>query len=900
MRARRAGHTVLRALRLGAGMLAAATVWGAAPSHAEEATVPARLLYARPFRLAEAYRSRMRADTPSVTDGYLVVVEADPALTVPRQVLGPILFVGEWPVEVFNTGSGAGRVVAVVPELVDLAREPVFYAQPEALPEVLAPAAARASRRRALGAGAVPAAGEVAAALAAGGAALDVASRYELSLRAADLVEIFAPDERDVVSGLRAPLVAGRMPSWPWRVRRYEASDAAPRREEPAAAAAGVVRAELGGRPLRAYPFFEATLAVNQGDMLHLAADPGRFPQLVGETADLYVVAAKTTAEWNADPSLDDVSSGGAETVAFTAGTVQDNTFLVDSGTLSAAAGTGLGVGYDLVIDVDQDGQLSAGDLIDGYDDTAGIYAVHDTTQSGPLSVTEILYSGGSFLGQNTFYPTDIGALEELPLVVVSHGNGHNYQWYDHIGFHLASYGYIVMSHENNTQPGIESASTTTLTNTDYFLGNLDVIAGGVLEGHVDSSHIVWIGHSRGGEGIVRAYDRIFDGDWEPVEYTPSDLRLLSSIAPTVFLSFDDSNPHQVPYHAWVGAADADVHGCVDNPVALPYRLLDRARGLRQSIALYGVGHGDFHNGGGSSVASGPCLIGRPDTHVLMRGYLLPLVERYLRGNRPAVDFLWRQWEGFHPIGAPTSPCVVVNLFYAGDAQDSKFVIDDFESQPGTGTSSSGGSVSFTVSDLTEGMLDDGTSSFTHSEADAMNGMTVGTSSDETRGIVFTYDRGDTQTLEFEVPVGQRNLRAFSHLTFRAAQATRHPSTTASLGDTIFTVTLVDELSGQSSIGIGAYGGGVEEPYQRTGCGTGPGWNNEFESVRLPLTDFLNNGSGLDLSRVESVLFRFGPAWGSSEGRIGFDQLEVVGMGDAIFADGFESGDTSAWSTTVD
>ena len=45
-------------------------------------------------------------------------------------------------------------------------------------------------------------------------------------------------------------------------------------------------------------------------------------------------------------------------------------------------------------------------------------------------------------------------SMGQLPLVIISRGNGHNFQWYDHIGNHLASYGYVVMSHDNNTEPG--------------------------------------------------------------------------------------------------------------------------------------------------------------------------------------------------------------------------------------------------------------------------------------------------------------------------------------------------------------------------------------------------------------------------------------------------------------
>ena len=83
---------------------------------------------------------------------------------------------------------------------------------------------------------------------------------------------------------------------------------------------------------------------------------------------------------------------------------------------------------------------------------------------AGPYQVIEIQYTGGTFLGQDTYYPANIPSLVQLPLVVVSHGNGHLYTWYDHIGYHLASYGFIVMSHQNDTVPGSHTAAVTTLS----------------------------------------------------------------------------------------------------------------------------------------------------------------------------------------------------------------------------------------------------------------------------------------------------------------------------------------------------------------------------------------------------------------------------------------------------
>ena len=330
------------------------------------------------------------------------------------------------------------------------------------------------------------------------------------------------------------------------------------------------------------------------------------------------------------------------------------------------------------------------------------------------------------------------------------------------------------------------------------------------------------------------------------------------------------------------------------------FHLLDRAETTRQSISLHGVGHGDFHNGGGSSVATGPCLVGRTDTHTIMRGYLLPMLEFIVDGEPAGEDFLWRQWERFKPIGAPTSSCVVTDLYYR-ERRGQTYKLDDFQTEPGTGTSSSGGSVTFDVADLTEGRLDDANSVFTHNPADPMNGMSLASASDTSAGIVFSYDPISQESIEFAVPAGEGDFRNFDYLSIRAAQATRHPLTTSFLGDQTFSLGLKDGSGVTSLINIGAYGGGLEEPYQRTNCGSGTGWNNEFETIRIPVQAYRTDGSLIDLSDIASVVLFFGPSHGTAEGRLGLDEVELVAnvTNGAIFSDGFESGDTSAWSTTV-
>ncbi len=635
------------------------------------------------------------------------------------------------------------------------------------------------------------------------------------------------------------------------------------------------IATELAGRPLPSYPHFEFVRNVNEGSDLHAAIDTARMPWLTGTAGELYVVAAKSVGEWDQDPSLIDVR-GAPQAWTLVTGGVQANTVLVDAGTLVGTIGEEIGVGYDLVFDADGDGQLGPGDLIDGLGDVAGAYAVRDTAAAGPYGVTEILYNGGSWLLQDIYYPSNAASLGLLPLIVVSHGNGHNYQWYDHLGYHMASYGYVVMSHSNNTGPGIETASETTLRNTDHFLASLDTIAGGVLAGRVDSSNITWIGHSRGGEGVVRAYDRLWDDDYVPRSYSIDSIRLVSSIAPTVFFAQGKSNPHTVDYHLWVGSADADVTGGPSSAVVQSFALLERATGRSAAIVLQGMGHGVFHDGGGSWVASGPCKNGPVKTHKIMRGYFLPLVRYYTEGDPAAKDFLWRQWEAYAPIGKPSNDngCVVVTYEFQ-EGPDATLVIDNFQEEPSPHLSSSGEEVYWTVRDLTEGRLDDANTSLGWTTQDPMNGMTrAARAQEQARGIVFMWQ--EPGVLEFDIPSAERNLADDEYLSFRACQGTRHPSTVSVLEDTTFAVTLIDEAGGEGTIGIDAYGGGIEEPYQRTGLGSGAGWSNEFETIRIRLTDFLADGGGLDLARVEVIRFEFGEAPYSPQGRLGLDDVEII------------------------
>ncbi len=635
---------------------------------------------------------------------------------------------------------------------------------------------------------------------------------------------------------------------------------------------AGPVETELAGRALGLYPYFDFVDVFNQMAPIEATIDPTLFPGIQSLSGQAFVVESRSRIEWDNDSSLID-ARGASTPVTFSGGDVSGNVFELDAGTLATPTDSRVSAGYDVVIDFDGDGLLSDGDFIDGRGDEDGLTVFRDPTAPGPYATVEATHDhGGNFERQRIYYPANIAELGELPLIVVSHGNGHNFTWYDHIGEHMASWGYIVMSHQNNTGPGPNAASNTTLKNTDLFLGGLDEIEGGALFGHVDGHRIVLMGHSRGGEGAAIAYHKLFVGTYVGENYGHEDIRLVSSIAPTVFTFF--VNPHEVPFQLWTGSADGDVTGAPGDTGAQTYHLLTRAEGQRHSVTYHGVGHGAFHNGNGGLVAAGPCQVARNGTHALMRGLMLPTVRHIVDGEEAAEEFLWRPIQSLKTIGWPASECVDVSYEYWNAPSADAFVIDDFQANPELRLSSSGGQVTIEVDALVEGILQDSNGQLQHDPSDGMNGMTRCSSIDDARGIAFEFS--GPASLEFEVVPEARNLTQYTYLSFRACQGTRHPLTTAELADLTFLVTLRDGHGRSSKIRIESTGSGIIEPYQRGTLGAGLGWANEFETTRLRLTDFVSGLPGLDLTDVVAISFDFGRPGQSQVGRLGMDDIELI------------------------
>ena len=635
------------------------------------------------------------------------------------------------------------------------------------------------------------------------------------------------------------------------------------------------VSLHMAGVPLDGYPHFEFTRAFNSGDTVSLAIDPDRFPGIVGDSGDIYIVASKTEGEWTSDPSLTDVR-GAPQAHTFDATSIENaDVALTGSEALTSADGLNISTGYDLVVDFDGDGQLGEGDYIDGLGllpaDANGFSVFTDMTRMGPLTPTMIdTSSSRGVLRLN--YPTELASVGPLPVVVIVHGGGHDYRWYDYLQDHLSSWGWVSISVQND----FGGTGNRPLQHTDALIAEQGTIAGGVLNGLIDTSRIVWIGHSLGGREVVIGAERLYRGLFTPTNYTIDDITLVSSIGANSVGDFGSlvADPGPIRFHMIWGSADGDRSGA-PGAQTTAFRHYDRAFGEKHSTYVHGADHNVFNCCGFRNFTGPPeTEIGRAEAQRIAKALWLSLVKHHGEGNGDAIDYLTRAWDGFKPLGV-IDTTTLVHMYRPDPVASGSRVIDDFQTNPSLNTSSSGGSVSLSTSNTVELLQKDGGGGFTWNPTDPANGMTYAwDGTDTSRGVVFDFN--GPAFIEWTVLPDLGNVLGYDHLSFRVCQGTRHPNTIAELATVTFNVSLIDGSGTTSTIHIGEYAAGASEPYQRTGVGTGTGWQNEYNTVRIRLSDFLARDSGLDLANITAIRFDFGQGDGSTIGRLGLDEIEFT------------------------
>ena len=186
-------------------MLSWTPLWAQEPAPAVQG-----LVEAIPFHLDQPYRYDWRKERPSVSSGYILVLDITPFR--PKQVAEPVLYVGRQTAERINSAYPSGRLIALVPgnpddsearDFIDLVGEPIWFGTP-ALPEQVDAIKIDAELERARARSITPfAEAEITAAREAGGPTVNVTSKQELIGVLVELVAQYAPDEVDLIRQLR-------------------------------------------------------------------------------------------------------------------------------------------------------------------------------------------------------------------------------------------------------------------------------------------------------------------------------------------------------------------------------------------------------------------------------------------------------------------------------------------------------------------------------------------------------------------------------------------------------------------------------------------------------------------------------------------------------------------------
>lgn len=385
------------------------------------------------------------------------------------------------------------------------------------------------------------------------------------------------------------------------------------------------------------------------------------------------------------------------------------------------------------------------------------------------------------------------------------------------------------------------------------------------------------IGHSRGGEAVVRAADFI---GTSPAPAGLRTIKAIISLAPTDRWEQEDLI-QDIPYFVLYGSRDCDIDGgrkkkrfhLAPKATAVPagsggFSLYDRARNnmvnpvacVKSMAFVYGANHNGFittndkeserrtlHGSPSGSKAVNISTLGTRAQRVTARAYMNAFLRQHLMG-----ETTWKSFFTGDFIPGSTGYNKIF-LQYKDMVPGHSYVIDHFEDTPHQwDVSSSGQSVSYSPAGAgqAEGFLNPFAPTI---DVDSPH---------ETNGLKVTgWNKSDTLT--FTVLAGGLDVRAWTHLSFRIAQVARRTNSPIST----MKVAIVDanDISHPYEIALSRT---VPDPHPRPDDPTLT--KSAFMTVRIALANYQAH---VDLAKVKSIEFRF-PASGS--GNVELDDIEFT------------------------
>lgn len=494
-----------------------------------------------------------------------------------------------------------------------------------------------------------------------------------------------------------------------------------------------------------------------------------------------------------------------------------------------------------------------------------------------------------------------------FPLIVIAHGNHNrfnplvgnpsdeNYRGYTYLQDFLATRGYISVSLDEDDftdlDPGILARAWLVLCHTEN-MRRINAQAGHVLQGAIDMNRIAYMGHSRGGEAVVKAMQMnatVGGADGGPAFGAAGadivfGLKAVWGLASTRFFdgafNFDQVAPQQavvpasnivgglelIPFMGMWGSADGDISGANivngagavlirnfhvqgtydgSDPDPKQFVWIEGANHNYWNSSWFGIGFGDD----GLFLIPPAGRVSHTQQQDLARGYGLAFFESYVRDQQPFQVFFKR------PANErPAAPIAAtrVHLQYQ-PRPPQRSVVDDFETNPAVGTTSRGtaGVNTATLVGPDELRLDGGdqaaavTLSFFHN----------------TRGVLFEWNN---MADFYETVVTDANVAGFENLSFRAALDRRGPGETPALD---LRVILRDNMLRTAAIQTATI---TSIPVAQVRNDDVKLSKSMLKTIRIPLCRFKDVTPNLDLTNITHIRFEFDRA----AGKMALDDIE--------------------------
>ena len=691
----------------------------------------------------------------------------------------------------------------------------------------------------------------------------------------------------------------------------------------------GNIVIETAGRMKGAPAKFEFSDAFEKLQDVYGAVDPTDVPAVHsgGNYAAYWVLADQPASYWDgATPALTDVSPGGPEIHRVKYWCINMSRRLI----WPAATQADPVKGYDVVVDFGSTPAMNAADFtadntynkgtdfVDGYDrpgfsvledpgsvgpypvgqvelnEPNGISGITDPagvtgpTQNVTLAWARIMYpavTAGTGTAVNTTKP-------KYPVALFLHGRHVNcdndgsgpglsgvmsstcavanripsHEGYNYIMERLASQGIFSISiSAHEIQPGLgiwdyntrgrlvlkflDKLRSWSTAGTDPF--------GGIFNGKLDLTKVALSGHSRGGEGVVAA--QVLNATWP----SPHSIVAVNTIAPT-----DQNGTHYLmtngAYFLLIGARDGDLWNMQG------FRTYDRAypegaavRRPKMISWAYRANHNYFN-----TIWTDAAALGSPNPWAGAMDDSGGLPEMSAADQRSvglttiAAFFRW-QLQGIDPYkeiftGRVDPPSIPNDLVYWTYQDADRKAADDFEQSPlDPATNRMGGSVTapgFTT--FAEQLFNNGSSVYP-------SGLpTDAAFYHDTRGLKLAWTSPQTYTTN--IPVGQRDASMYTHMTLRVAKKVTGPQGTGPAVNLLINVedgtgkkALWDLRTDQFDL--------VPHPFE----GSGVANQALMNGVRIPLRNFTQNNSGVDLTNIAKITIRT-----EGSGEIGIDDIE--------------------------